>query len=465
MMIKNPTFDGCMPARKYPRNVTNHRKSGQPETTNLMGLDIVYYLSIFHTRKMNSDQWLTSDSALQAIDEVCAHDAGPQLTAKAIMRLRRTYSFEQTQFIAQQVKLRTQAATRFALANKMLFTDRSLQQATDSGIAQFKAALIQKIAPEARHVTDLCCGLGGDLQALATSFNVTGVDLDPEICAIAKYNASLCIPQEKEVAVETITADACQLVLDTDWVHIDPDRRSDGQRHTEIASLAPGLDFLNRLTSQVGTSLHGLSMKFAPASSIPEHWLPQCQLIWIQSRNECRQQLALFAKNRIAVNTRTAVAVDGRGIPKWEFSIPNDQMVEPGDVAFNGTAGQFLYEPMPGILAAQMAPSWGAVHNLKYIHSSVAYFTSDKAMDLPGGTCYEVLQDLPFNLKQIRQYIKQHDIGRLEIKKRGINDTPEKIRKLLKPKGEHEATLIIAGNPRTKNQTRVYVAQRVKKSV
>ena len=414
---------------------------------------------------MNSDQWLTSESALQAIAEVCAHAAGPQLTAKSIMRLRKTYSVEQTQFIAQQVKLRTLAATRFALSNKMLFTDRSLQQATDSGIAQFKAALIQKIAPEARHITDLCCGLGGDLQALATSFNVTGVDLDPEICAIAKHNASLCIPLEKETTVETITADACKLALDTDWVHIDPDRRSDGQRHTEISSLAPGLDFLNHLTSQVGPSLHGLSMKLAPASSIPEHWLPQCQLIWIQSRNECRQQLALFAKSRITVNTRTAVAVDNQGIPKWEFSIPNDQMIEPGDVAFNGTAGQFLYEPMPGILAGQMAPSWAAVHNLKYIHSPVAYFTSDKAIDAPGGTCYEVLEDLPFNLKQISQYLKQHDIGRLEIKKRGINDTPEKIRALLKPKGEHEATLIVAGNPLTRKQTRAYVAQRVKKSV
>ena len=146
---------------------------------------------------MNSDQWLTSESALQAIAEVCAHAAGPQLTAKSIMRLRRTYSFEQTQFIAQQVKLRSLAATRFTLSNKMLFTDRSLQQATDSGIAQFKTALIKKIAPEARHVTDLCCGLGGDLQALATSFNVTGVDLDPEICAIAKYMPPFVFPKKK----------------------------------------------------------------------------------------------------------------------------------------------------------------------------------------------------------------------------------------------------------------------------
>lgn len=451
--------------RKYPENVTKHVKTGQPEPTNLMGADIVYLLSSFHTREMNTDQWLTSDVALHAIAELCVSADSPQLNAKSLMRLRKSYTVEQTQLIAQQVKLRNQAATRFTLANEMLFTDRSLQQATDSGIAAFKAGLIEKIAPQARHVTDLCCGMGGDLQALAARFNVTGVDLNPEICAIAKHNASLCIAKEKEITVETTSADASQLALDTDWVHIDPDRRSDGQRHTEIESLAPGLDFLNHLTSLVGVSIQGLSIKLAPASSIPETWRPQCELIWIQSRNECRQQLALFAKDRISPNTRTAIDVDSRGNTKWEFSIADDQVIESGNLPFNGTVQRYLYEPMPAILAAQMAPAWAVFHNMKYIHSSVAYFTSDNAIEAPGGTCYEILQDLPFNLKQIRQYLKQQDIGRLEIKKRGINETPEQIRKLLKPKGEHEATLIIAGNPRTKKHTRVYVAQRVKKSI
>lgn len=404
---------------------------------------------------MLEDNWLTSDDALKAIATLSAETEGSHIPAKRLLRLRKQFSAEQTQFIASQIKLRTQAATRFPLAAEMLFTNRSLQQTTEAAIADFKAELIKEFIPEIKHVTDLCCGMGGDLQALATRFNVTGVDLDAKICHIAKHNATL----KNQNAVDVITADASAVQLNTDWVHIDPDRRHDGLRHTDVNSLQPGIHTLDRLIDRVGDSIQGVSIKLAPASVIPEHWQDQCQLFWIQTRNECRQQLAIFTSTKEQQDSRTALAIDKTGAAQWKFSSPNEDLLDSRDVPLKGSVDKFLYEPKPAILAGRMAPSWAVSHQLEYIHSGVAYFTSASSHNISGGTCYEVLEELPFDLKRIRQHIKQHNIGRLEIKKRGVDITPEQLRKKLKPQGKNEATLVIAGNPRSQKPARAYITK------
>ena len=403
---------------------------------------------------MTNYHWLTSEEALEAMAEACAGTEGSSISAKDLMRLRKRFSMEQAQQIASQFKLRRRAITRFPRAAEMLFTEQSLKQTTDAAIAQFKTELIREYASDVQHVTDLCCEMGGDLQALANHFSVTGVDLDPEVCAIAQHNASL----NSQSTVETIVEDATRLQLKTDWVHMDPDRRHDGRRHTDVNAIQPGIETLQRLIDQVGNTLQGVSIKLAPASMIPKLWHTKCRLFWIQSRKECRQQLAVFAAKNTKWNHRTALAIDKHGVCKWEYTASNAELLDSGEVPLKGSADRFLYEPKPAILAGQLAPSWAAIHHLQYIHSGVAYFTSEFSREIAGGTCYEILEELPFDLKQIKRHLKKHDIGRLEIKKRGIDLTPEQLRKNLKPKGRNGATLIIAGNPRSRNPATAYIA-------
>jgi len=50
---------------------------------------------------------------------------------------------------------------------------------------------------------------------------------------------------------------------------------------------------------------------------------------------------------------------------------------------------------------------------------------------------------LPLDVKQIKAYCTSHDIGVLEIKKRGVDITPEQLRPKLKLKGAGAATLIL----------------------
>jgi hypothetical protein len=55
---------------------------------------------------------------------------------------------------------------------------------------------------------------------------------------------------------------------------------------------------------------------------------------------------------------------------------------------------------------------------------------------------------MPFNVKALKAWVKQHGIGILEIKKRGTSVTPEELRKQLLPsgktnKGKKTATLVL----------------------
>ncbi|MGN6128925.1 MAG: THUMP-like domain-containing protein, partial [Nocardioidaceae bacterium] len=55
----------------------------------------------------------------------------------------------------------------------------------------------------------------------------------------------------------------------------------------------------------------------------------------------------------------------------------------------------------------------------------------------------EVLEELPFKEKALRAALRERGIGRLTIKKRGVDAVPEVLRKRLALSGDEEATLVL----------------------
>ncbi|WP_348525568.1 THUMP-like domain-containing protein [Litorihabitans aurantiacus] len=69
----------------------------------------------------------------------------------------------------------------------------------------------------------------------------------------------------------------------------------------------------------------------------------------------------------------------------------------------------------------------------------------------PFATPFRVLDDMPFSLKRLRTYLRERDVGTLEIKKRGSALDPARLRTQLAPRGRASATIVltrIAGAPR-----------------
>ncbi|MGH3507247.1 MAG: THUMP-like domain-containing protein, partial [Nocardioidaceae bacterium] len=77
----------------------------------------------------------------------------------------------------------------------------------------------------------------------------------------------------------------------------------------------------------------------------------------------------------------------------------------------------------------------------------LAYVSGDAGRDLPYARCYEVREVLPYKEKHLRAALRAHDVGPLTIKKRGVDVSPEVLRKRLGLRGDRPATLILSRTP------------------
>ncbi len=73
----------------------------------------------------------------------------------------------------------------------------------------------------------------------------------------------------------------------------------------------------------------------------------------------------------------------------------------------------------------------------------IAYVTSDESFRTPFAHGYRVVERLPYREKQLKAALHQRGIGRLTIKKRGVDIVPDALRKRLDLRGENEATLVM----------------------
>jgi hypothetical protein len=81
--------------------------------------------------------------------------------------------------------------------------------------------------------------------------------------------------------------------------------------------------------------------------------------------------------------------------------------------------------------------------NLTTVSDGIAYLTSDNLTQSPWLKAFELIENLPLDEGAIRKALAARGIGKLEIKKRGVDITPEQLRPKLKLKGESAASLIL----------------------
>ena len=96
--------------------------------------------------------------------------------------------------------------------------------------------------------------------------------------------------------------------------------------------------------------------------------------------------------------------------------------------------------------------------NLPLMLELIAYLTADRRVTTPFARGYAVRDVMPFGLKRLTSYLREHRLGVLEIKKRGLDVDPAALRKRLRPSGPHAATLILTP---TASGTVAVVARRV----
>jgi hypothetical protein len=363
--------------------------------------------------------WLTGDEACAVLVEL-AEDRSALHTR--IGRLRDQFSPERTHLLLEQAELRRRASAKFTHPGRMFFTRVGLEQATDEWVAAHKAGRF--IGQKA--VADLCCGIGGDLLALAHGGRVVGIDCNPVAAHFAATNSG----------AEVRLADALEFDLEsaTAW-HIDPDRRPTGRRTTSLEACQPKLSAIDRLLARVPHA----GVKLAPATEVPAAWAERCELEWISRDRECRQLVAWHGELAHAPGERRATIVaTARGSATGTVIGSPDQPIPIVD-----RPDRCLFDVDPAVRAARLPGALAAKYDLHALAAGPSYLTGPRPIRDVALACFEIAAVLPFETRKLARYLRERAIGQLEIKKRGVELDPEKLRRELKLRGDISATLLI----------------------
>ena len=369
-------------------------------------------------------RWLLSDDGQRLL--AAATEAGDDSLATQT-RLRRTAAPEHVAAAVTQVTLRVRAREKLGdLAEQMYFTPDGLEQATRLRVAEHRAARL--VASSAHTVIDLGCGIGGDLLAAArVGIICAGVDLDPVRVAVAEANlAALGLPGAVMVADAT-TVDTTPF----DVAFADPARRTARGRTFDVDDWTPPWSWVEGLLTR------DACVKVAPG--IPHGLVPMdVEAEWVSDHGDVKE--AALWSGRLATTVRRATVIGEGGLATLtdEDAPPlGDGGVEVRDL------GGFLYEPDGAVIRAGLVTAVAAGVGGGLLDEHIAYVTSDNAFRTPFARAYAVVEQLPYREKALRAALRERGVGRLTIKKRGVDVVPEQLRKRLDLRGDEEATIVM----------------------
>ena len=103
----------------------------------------------------------------------------------------------------------------------------------------------------------------------------------------------------------------------------------------------------------------------------------------------------------------------------------------------------YIYEPDPAILRAGLVGALGAQLHAAQLDPTIGYLTADTRIESPFARVWEVEDWLPFQLKRLRAAMRERNVGRLTVKKRGSPLVPEELIQDLRLEGEEEKVLFL----------------------
>lgn len=77
------------------------------------------------------------------------------------------------------------------------------------------------------------------------------------------------------------------------------------------------------------------------------------------------------------------------------------------------------------------------------IDDSIAFLTSDRATQTPFARGWEIVATLPWSLKRLRARLRELEVGRVIVKKRGSPIDPQVLERQLRLDGPNELTVVL----------------------
>jgi THUMP domain-like len=367
-----------------------------------LGLDDVAYLT--------SDE---GSAALSVVETLPLTDRVSEIGA-----LRKQFG-DRTPALVETVLLRRRAATKLSGlpgSGDWLFTDEALQQASAAPVALHRA---KRLSGNVIH--DVTCSIGTELAALSGSATrAVGSDIDPVRLAMARHNLGSAADLCRADALHPVTRDAVVLA--------DPSRRGAGRRRFNPRDYQPALDQLfdvYRSRELVVKCAPGIDFDAVTSLGFDGE-------IEVTSYRGSVREACLWSGGLAEHGVRRRASILDRGEEITD--------AEPDDCPVR-SAGRWIVDPDGAVVRAGLVRHYAARHALWQLDPHIAYLSGDELPAAVRG--FEVLQQLAFDERRLRQALGALDCGPLEILVRGVDVDPDALRRRLGLRGSQSLTVVI----------------------
>ncbi len=366
--------------------------------------------------------FLTSDAGARVLSRLAGDDLSDERTLPLLTALRRDFTGGQAGAALELARLRKKAVTKFGDdAAKLYFTRDALEQASDPLVRQYR---VRDVFP-GQTIVDACCGIGADSMAFAqASGDVIGLDIDPLRVAMARLNTeALGVDARFEVA------DVCDGVPDADLIFFDPGRRgNNGKRIFDVERYQPPLSTIR------GWQARRILVKLSPGverAQVQTYLDDGARLTFVSVEGDLKE--ALLCRGGVSVGA--AVLLTKEATHVWsDHPAVESRISEPRG---------WLVEPDPAIIRAGLVANLALEIGGALLDPEIAYITTDAKPETPWARAWRVLDWMPFNLKKLRAYLREHGVGQVTVKKRGTAVTPEAVIAGLKLNGNGSRTIVL----------------------
>jgi THUMP domain-like/RNA cap guanine-N2 methyltransferase len=397
--------------------------------------------------------------------------------------LRREYPADLVAAATAQHELRLAARAKFTRAADMLFTRAGYEQSSAEPIARYRAARFGA----ARRVADLCCGIGGDLLALASGREALAVDRDEAHARLALHNAGV---YGEAANVRAVVADVRDIPLNgLDAVFIDPARRSGPGTVSAPAGRGPART--PAASARTGRAASGRPGTVAPAaphrfrSGLSEPPLDWCFALADQVPAVCVKAAPGLPADLIPAAWEAEFIADGRYLKEavlWSPALATAPVAESGGprraLVLSGSAahalvacpgdpvpvtepGEYLLDPNPAVtraglvedLARSLSGGSGGscgsggdgelAADVAKIDPQIAFLTVNRLVRTPFARTLQVRDSAPWNEKRFARRLRELGIGAADIRRRGLAGDVDQIHRRLKLAGPNRATIVI----------------------
>jgi hypothetical protein len=356
-------------------------------------------------------------------------DAGPVADLALGARLRRRWPAELVAFALTQHELRQAAAAKFSRAEAMLFTRAGLEQATAEPVARHRAGRLAAAA-EVGLVADLCCGIGGDLLALAAGRPALAADADPLHLRLAAHNAAVYGAGPVGASLGDVRALAAAGGLaGARAVFVDPARRAGGRRLAGRSE--PPLEWCLGLAGLVPA----VAVKAAPGldrAAAPPGWELELVALGRDLKEAVLWSPALAGTPRRA--TVLPAAGGAAGVTMVAAGAPAPAVAEPGG---------WLLDPSPAVTRAGLVRELAAELGAWQLDPEIAFLSLDHRVATPFARTLRVLESAPWDEKAIPARLAAHGVGAVDVRRRGLAGDVDRLRRRLRLDGPLRATLVM----------------------